>query len=474
MIGGYSDRAYEMPLHDYQQHAVKWQLHRLFTQKAKGGGLFLDPGLGKTRISCTIVDALMQLKEIKRTLIVAPLRPIYTVWGHEFRKWGFPQPNIILHGQHAMAMAQNLPVELVNYEGLVKLQDIKKRWDLVIFDESTYLKNWSAKRSKYARKMIKTIPHRVCLTGTPAANSLADLHSQCFMIDDGDALGKNVTAFRNRYMTRGGWQGKQFIMRHGVRNELLELISPMVLRMKAEDYLDMPTLVENNIWIKLGSKASNQYRRLKRDLYAELETGEVYALNQAAAYAKCKQFANGQVYSQPDGGGEKISHLAHEEKVRALFELYEELAGKPLLVFFQYTQDLERIRNHPKSPLKKAPVICGDRKYKLKITEVDKLIARWNAGEIPGLLCQWQSTSHGLNMQEACNDIAMFGITDMPETYDQAFRRVYRQGVQGDQVRIHRLLVLDTVEEVMLERLNGKFETQNSFLQALKQHAIAA
>lgn len=74
-------------------------------------------------------------------------------------------------------------------------------------------------------------------------------------------------------------------------------------------------------------------------------------------------------------------------------------------------------------------------------------------------------------MQEACNDVAWFGLTDVPEVYEQFYRRVYRLGVKGDQVRIHRLLVRGTLEETQLDRLNGKFKTQSEFLEGLKEHA---
>jgi hypothetical protein len=74
-------------------------------------------------------------------------------------------------------------------------------------------------------------------------------------------------------------------------------------------------------------------------------------------------------------------------------------------------------------------------------------------------------------MQGACNDIACFGLVDSLETFEQAKRRVYRQGVKGNQVRIHKILMLDTVDVTMQDRLDGKFETQEEFLRALKSHA---
>jgi SNF2 family DNA or RNA helicase len=439
---------------------------RIFVEQTKGAGLFLDPGLGKTRTTLAFLNLLYEYGEIKRALIVAPLRPIYTVWPNEVKRWGFPQSIVNLHGQHARGMAENAPFELVNYEGLEKLCNITKRWDCIVFDESTFVKSWKAKRSKFARMLCQSIPRRVILTGTPAANSLADVYGQVYLLDDGQALGKNVTAFRSRFCHQGGFRGREWSVRDGAMDSIRKAIEPLVLRMQAEDFLDMPQLVQNEIWVKMPSKAVLEYKRLKRELFAQLETGDVFAATASAAYAKCRQFANGQVYTPDEENGKK-SHVSHEEKKTALFELFEELGGKPLLVFYQYKHDLEMIRGGRNSPFKGCPVISGG----MKPAELDAILKGWNAGEYKGLCAQWQAASHGLNMQGACNDVACFGVVDSLEVYDQAIRRVYRQGVKGAQVRIHRILTQGTVDEIMLERLNGKHACQSEFLNALKKHA---
>jgi SNF2 family DNA or RNA helicase len=467
IVGGYSQEAKDKPLRDYQTFAAEWLLDRLYVREWPGAGLFLDPGLGKTRTSLSVIHYLKEAGVIKRALIIAPLRPVYTVWPREIRKWGFPLTNIILHNQHAKAMSFNLDVELVNFEGAHKLNEIKKRWDILFIDESTFVKNWSAKRTKAMKKLVKNIPQVVILTGTPVANSLADLHAQHFMIDGGEALGKTVGAFRSRFCRQGGWMGRKWLIRDGVGGAILDAIKPTCLRMKAEDHLDMPELIQTEMWCQMGKNPYNEYKRLKRDLYTELEGGgDILVGSAAAAYSKCKQFANGQVYSGDGKDKPKEIHHVHKAKMDALLELHGELNGKPLLVFYHGTHDRERILTLP--PFKGCPVIAG----KMKIDHSSAIIDKWNAGEYHAILVQWQAGSHGLNMQEGgCNDIACVGIPDSPEIYDQAFRRVYRQGVKGDQVRIHRILTLDTVDEAMLQRLTGKIETQAEFLEALKKHA---
>lgn len=452
-------------MHAYQNQAVHWSLDRLFSRDMLGVGLLLDPGLGKTRIALTVLSHLFEMNEIKRALIIAPLRPTYSVWPLQIDEWGFPFSYINLHGQHKQAMRENCQVEIINRESLHHVCDIENRWDILVVDEVTSFKTWSAVRTKRLRKMLPSIPKRLTLTGTPAANCLGDLFSQIFVVDQGEALGKTVTYFRELYMMRGGWQGRQWIMRKDMQTQLLERINEKVLRMDAETYLDMPKLVKNDIWCTLPPDCLKQYKKLKRELYLELASGQVYATCNAAAYTKCRQFANGNVYSTDPETGETSTHTVHKQKLEALKDLAEELAGKPLLCFYQFKHDIAHIQTDPL--FKKAPVIRGGMKAK----EVDQILADWNKGKHRFLFAQCQTVSHGLNMQYACNDVCYYGLPDPPEVYDQSFRRVYRQGVQGLQVRIHRILMKGTVDEPILARLTGKGQTQDEFLKALQKHA---
>lgn len=456
-----------LPLRDYQGIAAQWAMNRLYARDAIGAGLFLDPGLGKTRTSLTIADELLTLKEVKRVLIIAPLRPVYSVWPAEMKKWKFDMSWSILHEQYDKAMAWDTQLEIVNPEGVVKLQDLGGRWDLIIVDESTKFKSWSSRRMKFMRKLLAKTPKRLILSGTPAANSLADLHAQMYIIDNGESLGRTAGYFREMYMCRGGWQGKQWVVREDMKHALLDKISDRCLRMDAESYLDMPALLFNDIWVEMPEEAKRQYNKLKRELYVKLQTGDVFCGSAAAAYMKCKQFANGQVYNTDEESGVRTTHRAHDAKVEALVDLMEELAGKPLLISYQVTADLERLQMH--KAFSKLPVIKG----RMKAKDVDEIIAKWNRGEYKGLLAQCQTVSHGLNMQEACNDVGWFGLCDSPEVYDQFIRRIYRQGVVGPQVRVHRLLTRGTVDEPMLGRIESKGQTQAEFLEALKKHARA-
>jgi hypothetical protein len=344
------------------------------------------------------------------------------------------------------------------------------------------------------------------LTGTPAANSLNDLFSQLYVVDDGQALGRNITRFRGAFCYQGGYMGHKWFVNDAAKTAIEEAISDRVLHMKAEDYLDMPKLVKNDVWVDLPAPGRRQYNRLKRDLLAEFESGEVFAANASSAYSKCRQFASGQVFATdeegqriPDRGSEAgfEYHVAHKEKMDALAELKTELSGKPLLVFYWFKHEIAELLRNKKfwaSPddlpeakrkrynqLKKTDKLAAEKllqppviRSKMKVQQVDRIINEWNADEHKVIFCQWAATSHGLNMQKgSCADIATLTLTESAEGFDQGFRRIWRQGNDAEQVRIHRIVARDTVDEPQLQRVDGKLEGQAAFLNALKKHAKA-
>ena len=76
---------------------------------------------------------------------------------------------------------------------------IKLPYDMVVIDELSSFKNHASKRFKALRKVRKFIPRVVGLTGTPSPNGLIDLFAQMYLIDEGQRLGKSITAYRDRF-----------------------------------------------------------------------------------------------------------------------------------------------------------------------------------------------------------------------------------------------------------------------------------
>lgn len=440
--------------HDYQRRAISMML-------SQGSvGLFLDPGLGKTSIVLGAFKILKQKKLAKKMLVVAPLRPVYSVWPKEIHKWtdfeGFKY--VIIHGaDKEAALDLEADVYLINVDAMGWLAD-KDRWkrlgaDVLCIDESTKFKNTNTVRFKSLRPLIQKFQRRWILTGTPAPNGIPDLFGQIFILDQGAALGRFITHFRNEFMVQQSFGGFTYAPRPGAFEEITERIKPLTLRLSAQDYLNMPELRVVDIPVTLPPAAMKIYKAVEDSFFLALESSAIVAANAAAAGTKCRQIANGAVY---DDNGDV--QLVHDEKLLALEDLLEELSGKPTLVVYEYIHDLTRLQ-------KAFPgeAFTGNPK------KDDEIIGRFAKGEIPILYLHPQSAGHGIDsLQDKSNNIVFFGLTWNLEYYDQIIARVWRQGQKENHVTVYRILAEKTRDMKVAKVLLGKDRTQKTLLEALK------
>ena len=428
----------------------------MFFEQKRGMAWFLDPGMGKTAMSLELINSLRDFAEAKRVLIVAPLRVTELVWPKEVAKWDYDFTVSRLHGDKKGEALRRGDVHLINPEGLTWLvHEAKAAYDLVIFDESTKFKNWSSQRTKAARK-LKT-RNTMILTGTPAPNCLSDLYAQIYLIDRGEALGKNLTQFRSRFMYQGGYENREWFFRPEMENTLNERIGEMVYQLKAEDHLDMPEQIINEIDVTLPPSILKAYKQFEKEMYCEIEGKGIIAFQPGGKYNLCRQIASGGFYDE-----NRVANTLHEVKLDALEDLYDELHGKPLLVGYSFLQDWDRIKKR----FKHARTINGS----VSSYEAKETLALWRDGSLTMLACQADSMGHGIDgIQDVCSDVCWYSVTDKPEIHKQFNTRVYRQGQRDDTVRIHYLLAQRTVDKTIFKRLQSKDQTQQEFLRLLKE-----
>lgn len=441
--------------HGYQKRAIKFLLER------GAAGLFLEPGLGKTSITLAAFKVLKEKGLVKRMLVIAPLRVAYNVWPAEIQKWAeFDGLRyVVLHGDDkADGLTLDADVFIINPEGLQWLMSggryAKLKADVLCIDELSKFKHTNTQRFKLLKPALRTFRRKWGLTGTPASNGLMDLFGQCYVLDEGAALGRFITHFRNEYFTQYG--DYDWIPKAGAFERALDKLRPLALHMAAEDYLDLPELVAQTIKVKLPKAARAAYDQMEDQFFFALNDIEVSAVSKAASGIKCRQIANGAAY---DDSGQPLQ--LHDAKLDALAELLEELNGAPALVLYEFNHDRQRIlEKYPGTPY-----IGGGISQK----QAEAYIMEFNAGKLPMLLAHPASAGHGLNLQRVSNHVIWFGIPWDLELYDQAIGRVHRQGNPNSHVFVHHIVAEDTLDEKVLKVLRQKDKVQTSLLSALKE-----
>lgn len=448
----------EFKPHKYQKYCIEKVLN---TDKI---GLLLDMGLGKTVITLTAIDDLKFNRfEINKVLVIAPKKVAEGTWFREAEKWGHLKLlkfSKVLGSEKKRIMALNIPADvyIINRENVQWLVDYYRNdwpFDMIVIDEFSSFKNHQSKRFKALKLVLGKIKRLVGLTGTPAPNGLKDLWSQVYLLDQGERLGKNITAFRERYFNYyryGSNPFGEYELKQGSDKSIMNKISDICVSMKAEDYLELPDVVDNVIHVDLDDKARKQYEELEKQMILELNNlEEITVANAAALSNKLLQLSNGAVYDE-----KRDVHEIHNCKIERFTELVDELNGKSALVFYSFKHDLIRI----KDALKKSKL----RVRELKTVQDEK---DWNSGKIDILFAHPASAAYGLNLQDGGNHVIWFGLNWSLELYQQANKRLHRQG-QKEKVIIHHLVCKDTRDEDVMVALQNKGDIQNKLLESLK------
>lgn len=451
--------------HGYQERAIAW------VHDHPRCLLFLDMGLGKSSVTLTAVSDLIRWGETERVLVIAPKKVAESTWSNEAGKWEHLRDLkvSVLTGTEAQRLAKldgDADIWVIGRDSVAWLEKVmkegkRKPFDMIVIDELTSFKNPRAIRFKALKRLAASSERIVGLTGTPTPNGLKDLWAQVNCIDGGERLGHFITHYRKRWFNCVEHNNIIIKMtpKPGAEEEIRGLISDIALTMRAEDYLSLPDMLEEDVPVALPERKLSAYRKFERERVAEVlsESGgdvkTVTAASAAALTGKLSQWANGALYVDEEAEGwDREWRVIHDEKIYALGEILE-ADESPLLCYYQFKHDAERIVRYF-SALEPRVYTCS------------KDLEDWNAGRIRLLLAHPASTAFGLNMQTGGHRIVWFSTGWNLELYQQANARLHRQG-QIRPVTVQRLIAQGTVDERMAAALEGKGVSQAELLRHL-------
>jgi SNF2 family DNA or RNA helicase len=441
--------------------------------------LWVGMGAGKTATTLTALNDLMQDFEIGKTLIVAPLRVSRKVWSDEIKEWAHLNHLTVatLHGplkQRKDMLVTPADIHTINRENLVWLirQFAAKQnnkivvrnwpWRTIVLDEARSFQSAKSQRFKWMRKLRDDghIDRLIELTGTPATNGLMGLWAQVYLLDGGERLSKNITAFKYRYFDRNFFNPHIVRLRPGADQEIFDKVKDICMTLKPEDCVGLPEVVYNDIQITMKTDARKMYETMRKDMLIEMLGKAVTAANAGVLWNKLCQLANGFIYYKK---GEWVQ--IHDTKIEELIDTLREI-GEKAIVVYNFQADVDRITDYL-SASKRANML----KFKFRVLRTEADEDAWNKGEIDVLLLHPASAGHGLNLHKSgARHIIHFGLNPDLDLYLQVNARLFggHRG-QGHKGTIHHLVMEGTIDEEIVQLLKDKETAQDRLLEATRR-----
>jgi hypothetical protein len=405
-------------------------------------------GAGKTMITLTAMQAMLDDGLVKRWLVVAPKRVCTDVWPVEAPKWSGITPALAVGTptQRAAAMRSNASVVVINYDNLDKLEDLTG-FDGIVFDELTRLKNPSGKRFKALEKLLEPIKVRWGLTGSFTSNGLEDVFGQCKIINQA-LLGRAKGAFLQQYFHCINRDFGQWTPAPGALEQVMARIKPATFVLDPGDYKDkLPPCHVVEARVQFADR--KPYEKMKRDYVVKFGSDQVIAQNAASVTTKLQQMASGFIYNR-EAGNASIWFSGH--KFDRLAELLDENQRANTIVVYNYQEELAELRR---------------RFPHAQTIDDDNVIERWNAGKVELLLIHPKSAGHGLNLQHGGCHMVFLSLPWSLELYEQTVGRLHRGG-QRHAVWVYVLMTEKTIDERIWAALHEKRAVSDIAMEELK------
>ena len=418
-------------------------------------------GAGKTAMTLTAMADSARDGLVKRWLVLAPKRVATDVWPIELLKWAPALTWSVAVGtpkQRLAAANANTQVVVTNYDSLQWLSEQRFKFDGVVFDELTKLKNPSGKRFKALEKFIENVPIRWGLTGSFTSNGLEDVFGQCKIVDQ-SLLGRSKGAFMQKHFILINPDYGQWAPRAGALGRVMTAIKPSTYLLDPGDYTD--TLPPLHVVPMKCNMPMEEYKTMKRDFVLQFDSASAIAANAAVVTGKLQQIASGFVYDtkktpNPDKPGKFIVTqtpiFLSGHKFDMVDEILQENQRANTIIVYNYQEELAELK----------------RRYPHALTiDDDKAIERWNAGSVALLLIHPKSAGHGLNLQSGGHHMIFVSLPWSLELYEQTVGRLHRGG-QRHAVWCYLVLTTGTIDERMWLGLQDKRALSDIALEELK------
>lgn len=422
--------------------------------------LDMDMGTGKTRVA---IDAAFARDNVRKVLVVCP-KAVVPVWRENLKKfapdsgwscWDLQKGSV---KAKAESMAEFLKVRadkmfvIVNYDSVWRKEMgdlvLKSDFDMVILDESHRAKAAGSKVSKYLAMLGRRVWYKMCLSGTPMANSPLDVYGQYRFLDQ-RIFGTNHYLFLQDYAIMGG-PDRNFVVGYKNQQDLYKKFNSIAYHCKMSDIASRiklpPSLPTTNRRVDIPAKDRKVMKQLAKEFVAECGDGSHVVVNNVLTkLLRMQQICSGFCIVQESVFDDGMIQELNTSKEDALSDMLTDIdVSDSVVVFCQFRHDLEAIR--------RATQKTGRTYFELSGSA--NTLSEWKecGGGVIGV--QVQAGAEGVDMTKA-NHAIYFSVPHSLALYNQSKARLYRPG-QSRPVSFCHLIAEGTVDESLFKSLERK------------------
>ena len=443
-------------------------------------GYFMEMGTGKSKVLVDNMSMLYDKGKIDGALIVAP-KGVYTNWlsqeipTHLVRHI---KPKMVLwtattskakdkEYQQLFKPDLDLHILIMNVEAFSTKKGVEFAYKflrshktLMAIDESTTIKNPTAKRTKSILMLGRHAKYRRILTGSPVTKSPLDLYSQCAFLNE-ELLGHaSYYSFRNRYaqMIDRNFGGRrvQIVASYQRLDELEDILKAFSYRVQKAQCLDLPKKIYMNRVVELTKDQKEAYATMKSAALALLKGKMSTAPHVLTQLMRLHQITCGHLKSD-DG---KITNFKHK-RIEELIDVIDEMEGK-VIIWANYVHDIKEITKALENEYGEGCVV----QYYGEVSSEDRQTAikefQDPNSNVKYFIGNTQTGGYGITLTAASNVIYYSNSYDLEKRL-QSEDRAHRIG-QHKPVTYVDLIAEKTVDEKIIKALRKKINIASTIM----------
>lgn len=426
-----------------------------------------DPGTGKSALALSIVSDAKDRGFQGATLVLCPLSILRAAWFEDARKFT-PHLKVVVawdsspSKRRELIAKPNVDIFLCTYETAKKhFADFYSAGvRRLIVDEASKCKSYNTQITKLCGQFARKMDSVYMLSGTPSPNGQHEWVPQLQILAPDQWGGgywrimysyfspiKRMIGLKERII---GWRP----IPHR-QEEFTKRLASRSWSLRKADCLDLPDQVDVVRPVELEDAESVAYLSMLDEFKVVMGDGTTLNAAAQAVMMKLRQITGGSIYV--DGVGRELGR----SKLDALGDLLDELGPRPVVIWAEFTSEINRIVAEVAGRGETVSVIDGGTPLDARTAA----IAAFQAGEISRLVCHPAAAGHGITLTAACYDV-FFSHSFSFEMYEQARNRIHRAG-QTQKVTHYHLIAKGTVDERIWWALRNKKNGHNAVMDLL-------